>query len=324
MGLGVLRMRPAEAEVLGLDEVGAAFFTGLVVGEVHGKVSVKLVIDFVSGVYIGRPGAQRIIAAGEGKVEIIPDDEIHTHIAGKEAAGLFLTKGGHQEAGGTGGFLGHEAKGQADGDGDIGNHRMRRAEHRFLRRLGDNLGHTQLQVIVRMLQVAHRVHAIPHIDGLVRHHLDFLALQDAFRLPGDHIGDASLLRIEIIAEFVHLVRLAAFRHFRQTFHLAGDEVFPPRGKDGVGFHIILDIIGRKLHILVGDRSTAIIVNHPLPITEVRYDGVFGRRKSRTFQGTFVQDIQGIPLGGSQGIGPLEGIPGGGLQGIRVGNWYGVR
>ena len=55
MGLGILGVRPSEAEVTGLDEVRAALLTGLVIGVGEGDGSVELVIDLVSGVKVYGP-----------------------------------------------------------------------------------------------------------------------------------------------------------------------------------------------------------------------------------------------------------------------------
>ena len=55
MSLGILRMGPSEAEVLGLDKVRAAFFSRLVVGKAEGQCAVELVIDFIAGVHVYRP-----------------------------------------------------------------------------------------------------------------------------------------------------------------------------------------------------------------------------------------------------------------------------
>ncbi len=48
-------MRPFNGEVPGLEEVRAALKAGLVVGIQYGEVTVELVIDFVSGIYVKSP-----------------------------------------------------------------------------------------------------------------------------------------------------------------------------------------------------------------------------------------------------------------------------
>ena len=319
VGLGILRMGPAEAEVLGLYEVGAALFTGLVVGIAEGQGAVELVIDFITGVYVYRPGSQGEVGTRDGEVEIVTQHEVHTGVTDVEAARLFLAEGRHQEAGGPGRLLRHEAEGEDQGNRNAGHHGPCRAENGLLRGFGDDLGHTKLQVIVWLLQVADRIDTFLQVDGLVRHHLDALSLQQALALLGDHIGDAGLAGIEVIPQFVHLVRLPVLRHFRQAFHLPGSGVLAAAGEDGVGLHIVDQIIGRELHILIGDGGTAVVVDFTLPVGEIRDDGVFGRRESGLLQGTLVQQVQGIPAGGgygilhTQGIGPI-GRDGIGLEG----------
>ena len=55
MSLGILRVGPSQAEVPGLEEVGAAPFSGLVVGHVEREVSVGLVVHLVPGIHVHRP-----------------------------------------------------------------------------------------------------------------------------------------------------------------------------------------------------------------------------------------------------------------------------
>ena len=55
MCLGVLRVRPAESEVPGLDKVRAAFLTGLVIGKSQRQLAVELVVYLISGVDVHGP-----------------------------------------------------------------------------------------------------------------------------------------------------------------------------------------------------------------------------------------------------------------------------
>ena len=319
-------MGPPETEVLGLHEVGAALFTGLVVGIAEGQGTVELVIDFITGVYVYRPGTQGKVGTRDGEVEVVSQHEVHTGVADVEAARLLFSEGRHQEAGGPGRFLGNEAEGENQRNRHAGHHGPCRAENGLLRGLGDDLGHTQLQVVVGFFQVADRIDALFQVDGLVRHHLDALALQQALTFLRNHIGDTGLAGIEIIPQLVHLVRLSVFRHFRQAFHFPRSRVLAAAGENGVGMHVVDQIIGRELHILIGDGGAAVIVDFALTVGEIRDDGVLGGGEGGLLQGALVQQVQGIPAGGgdgilhAQGIGPIgrDGIGPEGRQGVPVG------
>ena len=300
-------MGPAQAEVLGLDEVRASFFAGLVVGIAEGQRAVELVIDFIAGVDVYRPGAQREIGAGEGQVEIVSQHEVHAGVADIETAGLFLAEGGHQQTRGALRLLGYEAEGEYQGHRNAGHYGPGRAEDRLLRRLGDDLGHGQLQVVVRLLQVTDRVNALGEVDGLVRHHLDVLALQQAFALLGDHVGDAGLLGVEVVAEFVHFIRLAVFGHFGQAFPFSGGGVLAAAREDGVGLHVVLNVVCREFHVLVAHRGAAVVVDLALTVGEIRDDGVLGGGEGRFFQGTLAQQVQGVFTGRRHRVGDGEGI-----------------
>ena len=180
MRLGILRVGPPEAEVLGLAEIRTALFTRLVVGVGEGEAAVELVVHLVPGVDIHAIGTQGEIAAGQGEVEIVAQDEVHTGVLDEESAGDLLAEGRHQQTRGPGGLGRDETEGESDGDRDIGDHRISRSEDRLLGGLRHDLRHGQFHVIVRVLQVADRVHAFLHVHRLVRHHLDLLALQEAF------------------------------------------------------------------------------------------------------------------------------------------------
>ncbi len=206
MRLRILRMGPLEAEVRALLEIGATFLAGLVIGVGEGEVAVELVVHLVPGIDVDGIGSQGIVAAGQGQVEIVSQDEVHARVSDEKAAGDLLTESRHQQAGGARGLGRDEAEWQADGEGNVGNHGIGRAEDGFLGGLGDHLRHRHPHIIMRMFQVAHGVHAVPEVDGLVRHHFNLLALQETFRLLGDHVRDAGLLGVEIIVELLHLVR----------------------------------------------------------------------------------------------------------------------
>ena len=223
---------------------------------------------------------------------------------------MLFTKGGHQETGGALRLFGHKTKRKADRDGDAGHHRPGRTEHRLLRRLGNDLGKTEFQVIMGLLQVTNGVHAVAHVDGLVRFHLDFLTLQQTVRLLGDHIGDTGFLGVEVVIQLVHLVALPVLGHFRKAFHFSGGKVFPASGVYRIGFHVVFQVIRRQFHVLISDRGAAVIIDHAFAVAEIRDDGVLGGREGRTLQRTLAKQVHGVGPGGFDGIGPVQGIPGG--------------
>ena len=167
-----------------------------------------------------------------------------------------------------------------------------------------------------MLQVADRVHAVLHIDRLVRHHLNILSLQQAFRFFRDHVGDARLAGGEVVAQLFHLVVLSALGHFRLSDPFTAQRVQLAPRKDRIGLHVVLDVIRGQLHVLIGDRRTAIVVYFPLAAGEIRNDGVLGGREGRTLQGTFFQKVQGIPAG--DGVCPVKRVqPGRKEHGVQL-------
>ena len=168
---------------------------------------------------------------------------------------------------------------------------------------------------MRFLQVTDRIHAVFHVDGLVRHHLDLLTLQDAFGLFGDHVGDARLPGVEVVIHLVHLVAGTALGHLRKAVPFSREGVQLSAGIHRVGGHVKTDIIGRELHVLVGDRSAAVIVDEPVSVGKIRYNGVLGGGEGRPVERTLVQHVQGVLSGLGNGIGPRQGIPHPRLEGI---------
>ena len=93
-------MAPLDTEVGRSEKFGRALFARLVVRVVDGEVSARLVIDFVSGVYIDAPGTERVNVSGYGKVEIVAEYEIHTGVPEVESARLLFSERWHQQTGG--------------------------------------------------------------------------------------------------------------------------------------------------------------------------------------------------------------------------------
>ena len=304
-GLAVLLVGPLDAEVAGREKVRAALFTGLVVAVVEAEAAGEFVSDHVARVDVERPGAQGIDVAGHREVKVVADDEIHAHVAREETAGLFLAEGRHQQAGGAGGLFRYEAEGEHDGQrnaGDIGN---RGAENGLLARFRDDLGHLELEEVMRFLEVADGVHAVGDVDGLVRQHLDVAALEQAFVLLGDHVGDAGLAALEVVAELFHLVGLAALAHFGHALPLAGQRVQGAPGIDRGRIHVILHVVGRQLEILVLDGNPAPVVDLALAVGEDLQRRVGGIGEGRTVEGTLAEQVDRVGL--ENRIGPVQGV-----------------
>ena len=167
-----------------------------------------------------------------------------------------------------------------------------------------------------VFQVADGIHAILHVNGAVRHHLDFLSLQQSFRFLRNHVGNPGLLGIEIIPELLHLVGLSALGHLRLPFPLSGRRILDTPCKHGIGQHVEFHVVGRQFHVLIGDGRPSIVVNLALAVRKISDGGIFRFGESRTFQGTFPEHVQGILTG--DGIRPVDGIPVGN-HGIRKGS-----
>ena len=146
-----------------------------------------------------------------------------------------------------------------------------------------------------MLAVTDRVFSVSDIYGIVRHHLDVLAVEDSVLFLGHDIGNAGFARFEIVAQLLHSVCFPALGHCRLTGHIAQAVGCTPR-IDCLGFQIIFHIVCGELHISICHSDFAIVINHLLPFAEILNDRVFGRRKSRSFKGRFAQQFKGIRRG----------------------------
>ena len=132
------------------------------------------------------------------------------------------------------------------------------------------------------LAIADRIFPLCYVDGLVRHHLDVFAVQDAFGLLCDHVGDSCFFRVEIIAQLLHRISLAGFLHGRHACNHAGS-ILCASCEDSLGLHVVFHIVGGKLHVPVGDGDIPIIVYHSFPVGEILHDGVPCSRESRHVQ-----------------------------------------
>ena len=191
-------MAPFDREVSALEEVRTAFFSGLVIGESETESSSTFIIHFVSGVYIHIPGTERVEACRKGYVKIVSDYEIEPEIPEIETPGRFLSKSRHQKAGSPVRPLRHKSERQSQRYRNIHNHRIGRSENGFLAGFGHHFGSGEFEVVVRMFTVADGIFSISNVYGIVRHHLDVLAVKNSILLLGNYICDARLPGIEII------------------------------------------------------------------------------------------------------------------------------
>ena len=159
-----------------------------------------------------------------------------------------------------------------------------------------------------MVGIADGVFALGHIDRAVLHHLDVLAVDNAFILGGFHILDAGLAGIEIVVDLLHLVGFAVLGHHRAAHPLFRQAVVDAVGEHGTCIHVVLHIFGCKLHIVVLDGYVAVVVDFALAVGEDFQDGVSRSGEGRCGEGTFAEHLGGVsPV---EGIGPAYGIPAG--------------
>ena len=148
---------------------------------------------------------------------------------------------------------------------------------------------------MRMFQVADRILAFRDIDGPVRKHLDILAMKKSVLLLGNHIGNPGLLRIEIVPDLLHGVSRIAFFHHRLAFHLTAKRIESSAGIYGSCLHVVLHIVGRKLHIAVFHGHVTIIIQFSLTVCKYLYDRIFCSGKSRALKRTLLLQRRGVDL-----------------------------
>ena len=152
-----------------------------------------------------------------------------------------------------------------------------------------------MQVVVRLVEIADRILSACDIDGLVRHHLDLLSMQEAFLLLGNHVGNPGLAGAEIIPQFLHLVCILALLHFRKSLPLLGDGIVCSAGIDGAGLHVIFHEIGREFHVVVFDVDFAVVIYFPLSVGEDLDDRVFRTGECRSIERALLLKGGGVDL-----------------------------
>ena len=205
---------------------------------------------------------------------------------------------------------------------------MGRTENRLLGGLCDDFRETQLHVIVGLVQVAHRIAAAGDADRPVGGHLDALALNESFRLLGDHIFDLGLFAVEIVADLLHVIGLAILGHNRLPLPFPGEGVVCAPGKDRSRFHVVLHVVGGEFHIAVGDGHISVVKGFAGSLRKYFDNGVLGPGKGRTVQRTLAHQIGGIGPGGQNGIPPervqtKEAVTPGQTRGIQLRQGSGV-
>ena len=157
---------------------------------------------------------------------------------------------------------------------------------------------------MRLFGVAYRIFSLGDVDGLVRHHLDVLSVQDAFRLLGHHIRDSGLLGVEIVAEFLHGVALPAVFHCGHACNHARG-IFCPPGEDCLRLHVIFHVVCRQLHVAVCHSDVSVIIYHPLAVGEILDYGITRRGECGHFEGALPEECDRIGTG--HRVCPCRGI-----------------
>ena len=289
MCLGILRMGPFQSEVAALEKVAAAPLSFLVVRIRGRETAVELVVHFVPGVDVQSPRAEGIDISGNRKVEIVTEYEIHTRVARVKTSGLLLAESRHEHSGGALRLLRDESEGEGYGEVDTFDHGMGRTEDCLLRGFGDDFCRTEGEIVVRLIRIADGVLAVGDVDGPVRHHLDVPSVKDTLIVCGGHVGDAGLLRIEVVPHFLHLILVLALFHDGEAAPFSSLRILYALRKDFARGHVILHVSGGQLHVLVGDLDISVVVYHAFSVSEHLYDGILRAGESRLVQGTLAKE-----------------------------------
>ena len=307
MGLGILRMRPFDTEVLALEEVLCTLLALLVDRIVQRKISRELVLHQIARIQVHRPGTEGVVVSCHSKVKVVSEDEIHSGIPEIEASGILLAERRHQKTGRPGRLLRDETERDAhERDADILHNQIRRSEDRFLGRFGDHLRRTHIQIEMRMFEFADRVLSFRDVDRAVRHHLDVLSVEDAVLLCCYHVRDPRLVRVEIVADLLHVEGFAALGHRRLSLPFSREGVESSPREDNSCQHVILHVVGREFHVVVGDCHITIIIHLPLAVGEILTDRILGSGECRKGNGALRQKVQRIRP--RKGIRPHQRIP----------------
>ena len=163
------------------------------------------------------------------------------------------------------------------------------AEDCFLRGLGDDFCRAEGEIVVRLIRIADGVLAVGDVDGPVRHHLDVTSVKDTFIVCGGHVGDAGLLRIEVVPHFLHLILVLALFHDGEAAPFSCLRILYALRKDFARSHVILHVSGGQLHVLVGDLDISVVVYHAFTVGEHLDDGILRSGESRLVQGTLAKE-----------------------------------
>ena len=158
---------------------------------------------------------------------------------------------------------------------------------------------------MRMVGVADGVFAMGEVDGLVLHHLDVAPVQDAVLVVREHVLDAGLARIEVVAHLVHVVGRRALLHHGTADPFALQGVVHAAGEHDPVVHVVLHVVGRELHVLVFHAGLAVVVDQAPAVGEVADHRVRRVREGGTVQRTLAQQGHGVHP--AQRIHHAEGI-----------------
>ena len=256
-------MGPLQAEAVLLEEVGFTLLTRTDARELGVEVARVFVALDVARSGGGLPGAQRVDAARQREVHVLSQREVVAEIAEEEAPLPVFAVGRHQKAR----FGPRTDREKSFGnteyvDRDIFHDQIGGSRDDFLAGNDLGLGHCKIEVRVVGL-VAGRIFAALDVDVVVGHLLHAAADEPAVTLLCRDTLDLRLARLEIVGDRIHHVgRCGAFGELR-----------PRRGGnavDGVGLAVGIDLLGLhvhphevrlEVHVLIGDVSLVVDIDH---------------------------------------------------------------
>ena len=120
---------------------------------------------------------------------------------------------------------------------------------------------------MRLLGIADRVFSFGDVDGIIRHHLDVLSVENAVRFLCHDVGYARLAALEIVAQLLHRVGLAALAHRR----LSGDvseRILRASGIDCLCLEVIFHVVSSEFHVPVCHGNIAVVIDHLSSLAEI--------------------------------------------------------
>ena len=200
-------MAPRQLEALRDAVVGHVLLARLCVLVADVEVTAEAIALAVGGLCGECPRAFGVNLAQHFGIDVVVDGEVVAAVAQIEAAGGLVAVGRHDESAAVLALKGEEAIGDGQRHGHVAHDEIGGAEHDIFARTHLGARHVQVEVGVRV--VAGGVVSLLHIH---RAHAVALAVQSlhvAFALLGVDVGDVGFARLEVVADAVGLVFVAA-------------------------------------------------------------------------------------------------------------------